>query len=291
MNQAVQRRLIRLQRMEKTEMEVYRRLAQREKKPENKIILQKIAEQESNHYYILREKTGQDVKFSKIRVYLHVISSVILGLTFSLKLMEKIEQNAAIEYRDLGFEDIAKEEDEHEKELLSLLEEDALNYLSSIILGLSDALVELTGALAGLTFSFQELKIVALAGLVTGISASFSMAASEFLATKEEDSSRSPFKAALFTGSAYIITVLLLVIPYLLLGDDSENIFGMAPHIQALAITFIIGILIIALFNFYVSIAQDKSFNRKFIEMIFILLIVTIISFLIGLILRESFGL
>jgi len=290
-NQAVQRRLIRLQRMEKTEMEVYRRLAQREKKPENKIILQKIAEQESNHYNILREKTGQDVKFSKIRVYLHVISSVILGLTFSLKLMEKIEQNAAIEYRDLGFEDIAKEEDEHEKELLSLLEEDALNYLSSIILGLSDALVELTGALAGLTFAFQELKIVALAGLVTGISASFSMAASEFLATKEEDSSRSPFKAALFTGSAYIITVLLLVIPYLLLGDDSENIFGMAPHIQALAITFIIGILIIALFNFYVSIAQDKSFNRKFIEMIFILLIVTIISFLIGLILRESFGL
>ncbi|MBC64982.1 MAG: rubrerythrin family protein [Euryarchaeota archaeon] len=277
--------------MEKTEMEVYRRLAQREKKPENKIILQKIAEQESNHYNILREKTGQDVKFSKIRVYLHVISSVILGLTFSLKLMEKIEQNAAIEYRDLGFEDIAKEEDEHEKELLSLLEEDALNYLSSIILGLSDALVELTGALAGLTFAFQELKIVALAGLVTGISASFSMAASEFLATKEEDSSRSPFKAALFTGSAYIITVLLLVIPYLLLGDDSENIFGMAPHIQALAITFIIGILIIALFNFYVSIAQDKSFNRKFIEMIFILLIVTIISFLIGLILRESFGL
>ena len=291
MNQAVQRRLIRLQRMEKTEMEVYRRLAQREKKPENKIILQKIAEQESNHYNILREKTGQDVKFSKIRVYLHVISSVILGLTFSLKLMEKIEQNAAIEYRDLGFEDIAKEEDEHEKELLSLLEEDALNYLSSIILGLSDALVELTGALAGLTFAFQELKIVALAGLVTGISASFSMAASEFLATKEEDSSRSPFKAALFTGSAYIITVLLLVIPYLLLGDDSENIFGMAPHIQALAITFIIGILIIALFNFYVSIAQEKSFNRKFIEMIFILLIVTIISFLIGLILRESFGL
>ncbi len=291
MNQAVQRRLIRLQRMEKTEMEVYRRLAQREKKPENKIILQKIAEQESNHYNILREKTGQDVKISKIRVYLHVISSVILGLTFSLKLMEKIEQNAAIEYRDLGFEDIAKEEDEHEKELLSLLEEDALNYLSSIILGLSDALVELTGVLAGLTFAFQELKIVALAGLVTGISASFSMAASEFLATKEEDSSRSPFKAALFTGSAYIITVLLLVIPYLLLGDDSENIFGMAPHIQALAITFIIGILIIALFNFYVSIAQDKSFNRKFIEMIFILLIVTIISFLIGLILRESFGL
>tara|TARA_B100000427_G_scaffold2474_1_gene2433 strand:+ start:33493 stop:33642 length:150 start_codon:yes stop_codon:yes gene_type:complete len=49
--------------------------------------------------------------------------------------------------------------------------------------------------------------------------------------------------------------------------------------------------MVLALFNFYVSVAQEKSFNRKFIEMIFILLIVTIISFLIGWILRQSFGL
>ena len=291
MNKVERRRLIRLQRMERTEMEVYRRLANREKKAENKNLLQKISIQENNHYNLLKEKTGEDVDYSKFRVYFHVITSIFLGLTFSLKLMEKTEQNAAQEYRDLGYDDIAEEEDEHEKELLSLLEEDALNYLSSIILGLSDALVELTGALAGLTFAFQELRVVALAGLVTGISASFSMAASEFLATKEENSNRSPIKAALFTGSAYIITVFLLVIPYLLLTDNSEIIFGLEPHIQALIITFIIGLLIIALFNFYVSIAQDKSFNRRFIEMVIILLIVTMISFLIGLILRESFGL
>lgn len=291
MNKVERRRLIRLQRMERTEMEVYRRLANREKKAENKNILQKISMQENNHYNLLKEKTGEDVDYSKFRVYFHVITSIFLGLTFSLKLMEKTEQNAAQEYRDLGYDDIAEEEDEHEKELLSLLEEDALNYLSSIILGLSDALVELTGALAGLTFAFQELRVVALAGLVTGISASFSMAASEFLATKEENSNRSPIKAALFTGSAYIITVFLLVTPYLLLTDNSEIIFGLEPHIQALIITFINGLLIIALFNFYVSVAQDKSFNRRFIEMVIILLIVTIISFLIGLILRESFGL
>jgi len=290
-NKVERRRLIRLQRMERTEMEVYRRLANREKKAENKNLLQKISIQENNHYNLLKEKTGEDVDYSKFRVYFHVITSIFLGLTFSLKLMEKTEQNAAQEYRDLGYDDIAEEEDEHEKELLSLLEEDALNYLSSIILGLSDALVELTGALAGLTFAFQELRVVALAGLVTGISASFSMAASEFLATKEENSNRSPIKAALFTGSAYIITVFLLVIPYLLLTDNSEIIFGLEPHIQALIVTFIIGLLIIALFNFYVSVAQDKSFNRRFIEMVIILLIVTMISFLIGLLLRESFGL
>jgi VIT1/CCC1 family predicted Fe2+/Mn2+ transporter len=204
--------------------------------------------------------------------------------------MEKIEQSAAKEYRQLGLNDIAKEEDEHEEKLLSLLEEDALNYLSSIILGLSDALVELTGALAGLTFAFQELRVVALAGLVTGIAASFSMAASEFLATKEENSERSPIKAAIFTGIAYMLTVMLLVTPYLLLDDTSAIMLGLEPHIQALCITLIIGLLIIALFNFYVSIAQDHSFKQRFTEMTSILIVVTGISFAIGLILREWFG-
>jgi VIT1/CCC1 family predicted Fe2+/Mn2+ transporter len=284
------RSLVRLQKMEITEAEVYKKLAKKQKNMNNKRILEQIAEQEINHYNILRKSTEVDVKPSKIRVSLHVLTSIFFGLTFSLKLMEKIEQSAASEYRDLGLNNIAEEEDEHEEKLLSLLEEDALNYLSSIILGLSDALVELTGALAGLTFAFQELRVVALAGLVTGIAASFSMAASEFLATKEESSERSPIKAAIFTGLAYILTVMLLVMPYLLLDDSSSIVLGLEPHIQALCITLIIGLLIIALFNFYVSVAQDHSFKKRFTEMTGILIVVTSISFAIGLILREWFG-
>jgi VIT1/CCC1 family predicted Fe2+/Mn2+ transporter len=276
--------------MEITEAEVYKKLAKNQRNKNNKTILEQIAEQEINHYNILKNITNIDVKPSRIRVLLHVLASLFFGLTFSLKLMEKIEQNAAKEYRQLGLNDIAKEEDEHEEKLLSLLEEDALNYLSSIILGLSDALVELTGALAGLTFAFQELRVVALAGLVTGIAASFSMAASEFLATKEENSERSPIKAAIFTGIAYMLTVMLLVTPYLLLDDTSAIMLGLEPHIQALCITLIIGLLIIALFNFYVSIAQDHSFKQRFTEMTSILIVVTGISFAIGLILREWFG-
>jgi len=276
--------------MEITEAEVYKKLAKNQRNKNNKTILEQIAEQEINHYNILKNITNIDVKPSRIRVLLHVLASLFFGLTFSLKLMEKIEQNAAKEYRQLGLNDIAKEEDEHEEKLLSLLEEDALNYLSSIILGLSDALVELTGALAGLTFAFQELRVVALAGLVTGIAASFSMAASEFLATKEENSERSPIKAAIFTGIAYMLTVMLLVTPYLWLDDTSAIMLGLEPHIQALCITLIIGLLIIALFNFYVSIAQDHSFKQRFTEMTSILIVVTGISFAIGLILREWFG-
>ena len=284
------RRLIRLQRMEITEAEVYRKLAKKQKNENNKQILEQISSQEIEHYNILREITNVDVSASKIRVSLHVLASILLGLTFSLKLMEKIEKGASTEYLDLGLDDIAKEEDEHEEKLLSLLEEDSLNYLSSVILGLSDALVELTGALAGLTFAFQELKIVALAGLVTGFAASFSMAASEFLATKEEKSERSPMKAAIYTGTSYLVTVLLLVTPYLLLNENSQIIFGLEPHVQALCATLIIGLLIIALFNFYVSIAQEYSFKQRFFEMTGILVVVTGISFVIGLVLRDWFG-
>ena len=284
------KRLIRLQRMEITEAEVYTKLAKSQKNLKNKEILEKIAIQENAHYNILKKSTGVDVSPSKIRVSLHVVTSILFGLTFSLKLMEKIENSAAKEYRDLGLDDIAKEEDEHEQKLLSLLEEDALNYLSSVILGLSDALVELTGALVGLTLAFQELKTVALAGLVTGIAASFSMAASEFLATKEEKSGRSPIKAAIFTGLAYLFTVILLVTPYLFLDDNGDMILGLEPHIQALCITLIIGLLIIAKFNFYVSIAQDHSFRQRFTEMTSILIVVTGISFVIGVILRDWFA-
>ncbi len=290
MDGSTRRRLLRLQRMEATEKEVYRRLAKSQKEPVNAAILNGIALEEERHEMVIAEMTGVSVKPSILRVWLQVLLARILGLTFSVKMMEKVESSIAAEYRELGLHDIADEEEEHEEKLLGMLEEDALQYLGSIILGLSDALVELTGALAGLTLAFQNLNFVALAGLVTGIAASFSMAASEYLATKEKGDGRSPVKAAGFTGISYIITVLLLVMPYMLLHGDDPIRFGFEPHIQALACTLGIGIAIVAAFNGYVSVAQDQSFSKRFTEMTGILVIVSVISFGIGIALRTWFG-
>ena len=69
-------------------------------------------------------------------------------------------------------------------------------YTGSIVLGLNDALVELTGALAGLTLALQDTKLIALTGSITGIAAALSMGASEYLSTKSEDVDRSPVKAS-----------------------------------------------------------------------------------------------
>src|SRR5690606_31916914 len=96
------------------------------------------------------------------------------GLTFGIKLLEKGEEKNQAIYKELvdkieGMEELIKDEEEHEMLLINSLNEEKLNYIGSIVLGLNDALVELTGTLAGLTFAFAEAKMVALAGLITGI--------------------------------------------------------------------------------------------------------------------------
>ena len=59
-----------------------------------------------------------------------------------------------------------------------------------MVLGLNDALVEFTGALAGYTFALQNTLLVAMTGLITGVAASLSMATSEYLSTKSEENAK-----------------------------------------------------------------------------------------------------
>jgi len=180
-------------------------------------------------------------------------------------------------------EEIIEAEEKHEAELINLINEERLSYMSSIVLGLNDALVELTGALAGFTLSIQNSKIIALMGLITGISASLSMAASEYLSTKSESDPKiqqRAAKSALYTGIAYISTVIALVIPY----------FLMDHYIASLITTIIIAITIIFIFNFYISVANDYNFKRRFIEMAAISIGVATLSFIIGYLVKIFLG-
>ena len=71
---------------------------------------------------------------------------------------------------------IIEDEKKHEAELIGMLDEDRLNYVGAMVLGLNDALVELTGTIAGLTFVLANTTMIALAGIITGIAATLSMA-------------------------------------------------------------------------------------------------------------------
>ena len=213
------------QRNEISEYYTYTRLAKLTKNEQNQKTLERIANEEYEHYQIFKGITNSDVKPRKLRILFFYFISVFFGLSFGLRLMERGEDVAQRLYTDLKSEipemaDIILDEQKHENDILNLLEDERIEYAGSIVLGLNDALMELTGVLAGLTFAFQNTRFIAMAGFITGVAASMSMAASEFLSSREEtdmkDDNKNPLKSAAYTGIAYIITVLILISPYML---------------------------------------------------------------------------
>jgi VIT1/CCC1 family predicted Fe2+/Mn2+ transporter len=285
LDETIRQRLITFQRTELTEHHIYRRLARVIRPAENQHILEQIAQDELRHYQGWKRYTGQEVKPDRLKVWFYYWVSRILGFTFGVKLMERGEEAAQQNYGQITAAipeaaDFMREEDVHEQKLLAMLDEEHLRYVGSVVLGLNDALVELTGALAGLTLALQNTELIALTGLITGIAASLSMAASEYLSTRSEETEKHPLRAAVYTGIAYILTVTLLILPYLLL----ENYY------VCLVVALSTGVLIIALFNYYVSVAKDVSFRGRFLEMAGLSLGVAGISFVIGYLVRTFLG-
>lgn len=278
MNDKAIRQILLFQKNEVTEHFIYLKLASIEKNPENKKVLERIAAEELEHYGIWKKYSGQDVRPDYFSIWKYFLMARLLGLTFTLKLMEAGEEKAQSAYSSVvssvaEASRILDEEHSHERELLGMIDEERLKYVGSMVLGLNDALVELTGALAGLTFALANARLVATAGAITGIAASLSMAASEFLSTKSEGGQKSPFKAAVYTGIAYVLTVTILILPYLL----SDNL------ILSLTLMIINAVIIIFVFTFYISVAKDLHFKKRFFEMVLISLGVAAVSFLIGL--------
>ena len=162
-----------------------------------------------------------------------------------------------------------------------MLDEERLQYVGSMVLGLNDALVELTGSLAGFAFALQNTRLIALSGLIVGISATFSMASSEFLAARSEGRTDA-LKSCSYTGIAYLLTVVALIAPYLL--------FPTGQFIPALICMLAVVVLIIAGFTYYTSVAQDQPFKRRFLEMAGISITVAVLSFIVGILAKKFLG-
>ncbi|NTV23983.1 MAG: rubrerythrin family protein [Nanoarchaeota archaeon] len=277
------RKVLAAQKNEITEHLIYKKLSEMIKEKKNKELLEKISDDELKHYRYWKSITGQDTEPDRLKVIFFTAVSYVFGLSFGLKLMENGEKLAQDAYS--GFEypsskNIMMDEQKHEREILGMLEEEKLEYASSIVLGLNDALVELTGALAGFTFALQNGKLIGIIGLITGVAASMSMAASGYLSSKEEENDKAPIKSAIYTGVAYIITVFLLVLPFFLIS----NVF------LSLALTMCTALLIIFSYTFYIAVAKGYTFWRRFIEMGMISLTVAGISFGLGFLIKAYFG-
>ena len=268
-----------------TEYHIYRRLAERQKDPNNAEVLSRIANDEHHHYETWKEYTETDVQPNKWKIFKFYWIARLFGITFGIKLMEKGEARAQLNYDEIGKEIpaakiISKEENDHETQLIGLLEEDTLKYIGSIVLGLNDALVEILGTLAGLTFALQNTQLVALAGIITGLAGALSMSSSEYLSTKSEGRHEGALKSAIFTGIAYVIAVIFLVVPYLVFTS---------PFV-ALIVAVVDSVLVVFLYSYYISVANDQPFRKRFWEMVILSTVVGLISFGLGYLVRIMFG-
>ena len=276
----------RMQQNELTESVIYEKIASFAKGEQNKQTLLRLSREEKAHYHIWESYTGISMKPEKWKVLKYTLLARVLGFTFAVKLMERGEENAQVDYGLLAQEveesiHIRQQEEEHEKALLDMLDEERLQYVGSMVLGLNDALVELTGSLAGFAFALQNTRLIALSGLIVGISATFSMASSEFLAARSEGRTDA-LKSCSYTGIAYLLTVIALIAPYL--------IFPVGQYIPALICMLVVVILIIAGFTYYTSVAQDHPFKRRFLEMALISVGVAVVSFIVGILAKQFLG-
>lgn len=273
-----------MQMNELTEHIIYNNLAKRVK-GHNGQILAEIASEERCHAEIWRKYTNEDPKPRKWKILMYSILSVIFGITFVINMMEQGEEGAQKIYKTIAEEapealSIYKDEEKHEAALIELIDEERLRYISSIVLGLNDALVELTGALAGFTFALCNTTVIAMAGFITGSAATFSMAASEYLAKKNDPNEEHPLKASIYTGIAYMIVVVVLLVPY--------GVFS-SPFIALVFCLFNAG-LVIFIFTFYVSVVRKEQFRPEFLEMLGISFGVAAFSFFVGWAARSFLG-
>lgn len=275
-----------LQQQEVDGAALYREIARLTKSESERETLLDISNEECKHAAVFEKYTGCKLKPRRFRLFCYTLAARILGYTFVIKLLERGEDLAIAAYkkeitRIPELKQVLDEEEVHEQKLLDMLDEERLHYVGDMVLGMNDALVELTGALAGYTLAMQNTHVIAMAGLITGISATLSMAASGYLSSREAGQ-KDAVKSAAYTGLAYLVTVALLIIPYLLLPSNG--------YLWALGITLLIAVAIIACFNFYISIAKGRPFRRNFFAMVGISMGVAVISFAVGLVVKNVLG-
>jgi VIT1/CCC1 family predicted Fe2+/Mn2+ transporter len=271
--------------------ELYARLAARERNERNRKLLEELARDELRHHLFWSKLAGP-VRLGlgdRLRLRLLLSLSRLAGKTFTIKLLERGEAATVGEYRraaaELGGElaaelaRVIEDEERHESELAGSLDELVVRQLGSIALGVSDAIIELTGVLAGFAGYTGSPLQVAAAGLIVGVSAALSMAAAAYSQAKHERG-KNPRTAAAFTGLFYMLTVLALVAP-LLLG---------APASIGVALSLACALAILAAFSFYSAVVMERPFLREYLENAAVIMAVSLVGYAFGQIVKELTG-
>ncbi|MGZ4942326.1 MAG: VIT1/CCC1 transporter family protein [Halobacteriota archaeon] len=277
-DKSVQKKVVKAQQMEITEYELYQKLAKTAKEPQNRDVLTHIAQDELGYYTQLKELTGRDVAPSTIDLHAYYWIARIFGIVFMMKLRDVAIRRR---YGSLAgtfpeVTSVATQEMDHITALRDSMNEERLRYIGALVLGLNDAIVEITGAIAGFTFALQSTTLIALAGIITSIAGALSMASSEYLEKQSESATLSAAKAAAYTGGSYLLTAAVLVAPY----------FLFSTYFTALACMLAVAFVIIAFFSVYSAFLLNQRFWSRFPQMLLMSFGIAFVSFLIGSVLR-----
>jgi len=269
---------------------VYKALSRRERNPEFKKALENIASGEQSHYEFWKTY-APDAKVSakRLRLYVILLLRFTLGLTFTLKFMERHEGKLHERYRRIAesipsedkarFTEMMESEEGQEDLLIGKIHEDRVKYMSFIVLGLADAVVEISGIHAGSLGIYGETRLAGLAGIIAGMAASIAMGTAAYAQAKQGFQGSAKW-SAIYTGVSYMVTAVFLALPYFLTGSQSA----------ALTASLVIGVMLVATMTFYDNVISARPFKRQFGEIAGIILAASLALFIIGTVVGQYLG-
>jgi VIT1/CCC1 family predicted Fe2+/Mn2+ transporter len=277
---------------EYTDFAVYKRLSdfKFEKSHGFSRTLSRLAGMEYRHYIFWKKYCpGRKPTISKMTVYLIVLVRFILGVTFAVRYLERNEANTIKKYKDVAhlipakdkkpFKQMIADEEEHELKFSEEFDEPHIKYISFIVLGLADALVEIAGIHAGSLGIYNSTELAGLAGIIAGAAASIAMASAAFAQAKAGFKGSATF-SAIYTGISYFVTAVILATPY----------FLTKAMVNALATSLFFAVLLIAFISFYGSVISGAPFRKDFIEITSIMFGATVALYLLGIAIRYFTG-
>lgn len=278
-------------RNELTEHIVYGKLSRMERNPENKALLERLSKQEYSHYEFWKSLAPDaDIKPYTSPRYITPVLRAVLGVTFITKLMESHETDAVARYQKMlavipaehkqRFLQIIEDEKSHERAFIAEIKEKRISYIGFIVLGLADAIVEITGVHSGFLGVTGSTLIAGISGIIVGFAAAISMGSASYLQAKQ-DPEKSAIASGLATGVSYLCSVILLALPYFLIRT----------MLTAFTISTSVGILLVAGFTFYGAVVFDREFWHEFSEAVFLMLGTALATFILGTVVGKIFHL
>src|SRR5208282_4736466 len=277
---------------EYTDYVVYKKLAGLgfEKRHKFSGTLKRLSGMEYGHYrFWNRYCPERKIGVSNLKVYFIILIRLLLGVTFAVKFLERNEMSTIKKYKEVAhqipqrdraqFKRMVADEVEHENKFAGQFDEPHIKYISFIVLGLADALVEIAGIHAGSLGIYNSTELAGLAGIIAGAAASVAMASAAYAQAKAGFKG-SAAMSAIYTGVSYFLTALLLATPY----------FLTKVMIYALSSSLSVGIALTAFTSFYSSVISGANFKKDFTEITSIILLATALLYIIGIIIRRFTG-